>query len=237
MRVSYDDTIPLPKMIKDAAYIRAFLMAQGRPTLRGIWKCNDKIIDENINLFKQYDLYHNRTKAIYAYDGLQYKNIDIDTLDDASIEYLDNNLRIISAMYGVLKPSDGIIPYRLELQAKCNIGTYTSMYEYWGRRIYDEITPNEDLIINLCSKEYSEVIERYKDSNIKIITINFYSLVDGKLKVKGTLAKMLRGRLVRYMAINKITTADELKGFNELGFEYSEENSTNDTMNFINALA
>ena len=120
-----------------------------------------------------------------------------------------------------------------EMQASIDFNGYKSMYEYWSDTIYRELTIDNNLIINLCSKEYSDAIMKYREDNVRIITINFYSVVAGKLKSKGTLAKMLRGRLVRYMALNKINDIDGIKGFSELGFSYSAEASDENTINFI----
>ena len=93
---------------------------------------------------------------------------------------------------------DGVVPYRLEMQAKLRIGEYKNLYEYWGRMIYEELIEGENLIINLASKEYSKVIESYLTPNIMFINFVFGKIVNGKVKVNGTYAKMARGEMVRF---------------------------------------
>jgi len=125
-------------------------------------------------------------------------------------------LRILSAFYGVLKPLDGVTPYRLEMQAKVGIGDAKNLYEYWGDMLYCSVIDNSRIIINLASKEYSKSIEKYLTLRDKYITIVFCELSGDKLVTKGTYAKMARGEMVRFMAENSIENPEDIKNLTDL---------------------
>ena len=129
-------------------------------------------------------------------------------------------MRILSAFYGVLKPLDGVTPYRLEMQAKVGIGDAKNLYEYWGDMLYCSVIDNSRIIINLASKEYSKSIEKYLTLRDKYITIVFCELSGDKLVTKGTYAKMARGEMVRFMAENSIENPEDIKKFDRLGYAF-----------------
>ena len=112
--------------------------------------------------------------------------------EDGHFEYIQEHLRILSAFYGVLKPMDGVTPYRLEMKAKATIGNEKNLYEYWGDMLYKGVRDEKGIIINLASKEYSKCIERYLSKEDTYISITFCELSAGKLVTKGTYAKMAR---------------------------------------------
>ena len=133
----------------------------------------------------------------------------------------------------MLKPMDGVTPYRLEMQAKAGIGDTGDLYEFWGRSLYEETIDESGIIINLASKEYSRCIEKYLQSRDVYITCVFGELDGGKVKQKGTYAKMARGEMVRFMAENQVTEPEGLKGFDRMGYSFSEKFSTNTEFVFI----
>lgn len=128
-------------------------------------------------------------------------------------------------MYGVVHPLDGVTPYRLEMQAKVKLSGVKNLYEYWGRKIYDEVAEGTDVIINLASKEYSKCIEKEIDPYIRYITCVFGEYKDGKVIEKGTYAKMARGEMVRFMAERNIIDPEEMKKFSRLGYQFSKKES------------
>ncbi len=127
-------------------------------------------------------------------------------------------MRILSAFYGVLKPMDGVTPYRLEMQAKVEIGDAKNLYEYWRDMLYRSVIDDSRIIINLASKEYSKCIEKYLTPKDKYITISFCEQAGTKLVTKGTYAKMARGEMVRFMAENDIENPDDIQKFDRLGY-------------------
>ena len=200
--------------------------------LTKLWKCNSKMVNELYDELHQANLSNNLTPAIFTYDGLVYKNINPSSFDDAQINYINDNFRIISGFYGVLRPFDGIIKYRLEMQSKLKINGFNNLYDYWSDSIYKEIIDESHLIINLASKEYSKSIERYLTKEDKFITIAFMEKVNDKFISKNTYSKMARGLMVNYLVKNNITTIEDIKKFNVDGYKFNEELSTNSLLVF-----
>jgi cytoplasmic iron level regulating protein YaaA (DUF328/UPF0246 family) len=148
-------------------------------------------------------------------------------------EYIENHLRILSGFYGVLRPFDGVIPYRLEMQSRLINWEYKTLYEFWGEKIAKNIFSESKYVLNLASQEYSQCISRYLSGNIKFINCTFGELNGEKVVQKGTLVKMARGEMVRFMAENNIENVDDIKGFDRLKYRYREEFSTEDDFVFI----
>lgn len=133
----------------------------------------------------------------------------------------------------MLKPFDGVVSYRLEMQAHLNIDDRDNLYDYWNKDIYSSLTSDDHEIVNLASKEYSKTIEKYLNENDKFINVNFYQNVKGKFVQKATIAKMARGAMVRFMAVNQVEKVEDIKKFNELDFEYNEKLSDEKTISFV----
>ncbi len=221
------DSVPVQGMPIFIEYTEKILTALKEKTyeeLKTIWACNDKIAGENFDRITNMKLSVIGTPAILSYEGIAYKYMAPAVFEKKHLEYLQDHLRILSGFYGILSPMDGVVPYRLEMQAKLSIGQNRDLYEFWGSRIYKSL---EDItIINLASKEYSKCIEKYLKPKDKYITVVFCEEHNGKLVTKGTYAKMARGEMVRFMAENNITKPKELQGFNRLGYTYNKERST-----------
>ncbi len=182
-----------------------------------------------------------KTPAIFAYDGIQYKSISPESISKDGIEFLNDHLRIISGLYGVLRPFDMIDEYRLEMQTKVKINDKANLYSFWDGSISRNISEDlggEGIVLNLASKEYSKTVEKYFDnkkseSKIKLITCTFKVEKAGKLKVESTASKKARGYMVRYIAENKIDDIEGVKTFNIDGFTYSENESTEKEIVFV----
>lgn len=182
-----------------------------------------------------------KTPAIFAYDGIQYKSISPESISKDGIEFLNDHLRIISGLYGVLRPFDMIDEYRLEMQTKVKINDKANLYSFWDGSISGNISEElggEGIVLNLASKEYSKTVEKYFDnkkseSKIKLITCTFKVEKAGKLKVESTASKKARGYMVRYIAENKIDDIEGVKTFNIDGFTYSENESTEKEIVFV----
>jgi len=198
-----------------------------------LWHCSDKIAQPNYTWLQQLDLSHNLTPAILSYSGIQYQYMAPDLLTDAGLDYIQHNLRLLSGFYGILRPFDGIVPYRLEMQAKLQIESYQNLYEFWGDSLYQALTPQSEPIINLASQEYTKCITPYLKPGQPFITIVFASLVDGKLKTKATLAKMARGAMVRFLAENQITELSQIEQFDHPHYQFDAERSTTTKLVFI----
>ena len=182
-----------------------------------------------------------KTPAIFAYDGIQYKSISPESISKDGIEFLNDHLRIISGLYGVLRPFDMIDEYRLEMQTKVKVNEKANLYSFWDGSISGNISEDlggEGIVLNLASKEYSKTVEKYFDnkkseSKIKLITCIFKVEKAGKLKVESTASKKARGYMARYIAENKIDDIEGVKTFNIDGFTYSENESTEKEIVFV----
>ncbi|MBQ1992675.1 MAG: peroxide stress protein YaaA [Clostridia bacterium] len=228
MNVNVDTLEPtgLPAFIDKSTEILAWLKQKSEADLKKLWKCNDKILEQNIQRLENMDLYHQLTPAILSYEGIAYQYMAPAVFEYGHFDYVQEHLRILSAFYGSLKAMDGVTPYRLEMQAKATVGNTKNLYEYWGDLLYKDVRDESGIIINLASKEYSKCIEKYLSAEDTYITITFCELSDGKLVTKGTYAKMARGEMVRYMAENCIENPAEIKKFNRLGYIFREDLSS-----------
>ena len=222
MIVDTDNIAPveLPTFIDKTAEILSWMKSKSKEELKAIWKCNDKIAEQNFNRLENMDLYNRLTPAVLAYEGIAFQYMTPSVFEIQQFEYLQNHLRILSAFYGILKPMDGVTPYRLEMQANAEIEETTNLYDYWGDRLYHSVIDDSRTIINLASKEYSKCIERYLSDKDSYITITFCELSGDKLVTKGTYAKMARGEMVRFMAENNIENPVDIQKFDRLGYTF-----------------
>ena len=216
----------LPIFLEDTKKILSTLREKNQSELQNIWKCNDKLLEENIQRIKNMDLTKNLTPAILTYEGMVFKHLIPAVLEENNIEYLQKNLRILSGFYGVLKPLDGITPYRLEMQSKLKIDSFKNLYDFWGDKIYREILDESKIIINLASKEYTKAIEKFLTEDIRFITCSFVEKSGDQLVTKGTYSKMARGEMARFIAKHNLEKPEELKKFNELGYIFREDLSS-----------
>lgn len=216
----------LPLFLKQAEELKAYIQGLTYEEAKALWKCNDKLAQLNFERFRDMNLYCNLSPAILSYEGIQYQYMAPGVFESCSMKYIQENLRILSGFYGVLKPFDGITPYRLEMQAKICIKGVKDLYEYWGDSIYNEVVDGDNIILNLASKEYSKCIENYLKPSDKFITCVFGECVNGKIVQKATLAKMARGEMVRYLAEREVKNPEEAKKFNLLGFMYNDDLSS-----------
>ena len=207
---------------------------------KALWKCNDKLAELNYERFARMEPERCLTPALLSYEGLQYQYMAPGVFTEEALSYLSECLRILSGFYGLLKSFDGVVPYRLEMQAKLSVQGCRDLYDFWGGRLYEGLRarnkrqPKGDrVVINLASKEYSRCIEKYVTGEDRFITVEFGQVIGGKVIQKGTLAKIARGEMVRYLAEQGITDPKGLKDFCQLGFAYSKELSGEDRYVFL----
>ncbi len=170
----------------------------------------------------------NAKQAIYAFTGEVFRGIDVTTLEDEKLPLLQDRLRILSGLYGLLKPLDLIQPYRLEMGTKLKIGRRENLYKFWddtlAKSINSELT-DDDLLINLASSEYFKALPK-KVLKVPMITPVFKDFKNGQYKTIMTFAKKARGLMVRYIIDNNVNSIEELKGFDIDNYRFSEEMST-----------
>ena len=220
------EPVALPEFVDKTTELLSWLKDKSKEELKAIWKCNDKIAEQNFYRLENMDLYHLLTPAVLSYEGIAFQYMAPSVFEDRQFDYIQNHLRILSAFYGVLKPMDGVTPYRLEMQAKVEIGDAKNLYEYWGELLYHSVIDDSRIIINLASKEYARCIEKYLTPQDRYITVAFCELSGDKLVTKGTYAKMARGEMVRFMAENNIDNPIEIQKFDRLGYFFRSDLSS-----------
>lgn len=170
----------------------------------------------------------NAKQAIYAFTGAVFQGIDVNSLDEEKIPILQDRLRILSGLYGLLKPLDLIQPYRLEMGTKIKVGRRDNLYKFWDEDLANSLNDeldDDELLINLASTEYFKAVPK-KALKVPMITPVFKDFKNGQYKTIMTYAKMARGYMVRYILDHNVKTLEELKGFNVDNYGFSEEMST-----------
>lgn len=221
----------MPEFLDKAELLRNEIRALTLAEAQNLWKCNLKLAELNYSRFQTMDFTAALTPAIMAYEGLQYQHMAPGVFTKEALSYLGEHLRILSGFYGLLKPFDGVVPYRLEMQAKLRVNGCRDLYEFWGSRLYESIClsaacrDRKHIVVNLASKEYARCIEKYLVPKDWFLTVEFGELSGGQVKQKGTLVKMARGEMVRFLAENQICDPEGMQEFQGLGFTFAKERS------------
>lgn len=216
----------LPVFIEKAKILKEYIKSLSYEEVKKLWGCNDKLAELNYQRFQEMDLKKGLTPALISYEGIQYQYMAPEVFSEKEWAYVQEHLRILSGFYGVLKPLDGVTPYRLEMQAKAALEGTANLYAFWGERLYSEVMGEDHLILNLASKEYSKAVEKYLTDQDRMITCVFGEWKNGKVVQKGTQAKMARGEMVRFLAEHQIEAPEEVKGFDRLKYRFREELSS-----------
>ena len=220
-----------PSFLKESSLLNEKLKVLSKKKLSDLMKISpalaDLNYDRNQNWHQPFSL-ENSKQAIYAFTGEVFRGIDIASLAEEKIPLLQDRLRILSGLYGLLKPLDLIQPYRLEMGTRINIGKADNLYKFWDSNLADALN-NEmkdgDLLINLASSEYFKAVPK-KVLKTPMITPVFKELKNGDYKIVMTYAKKARGLMVRYIIENDVNTLEELKGFHTEGYAFTESLST-----------
>ncbi len=236
------DKYTLPQFGKEAEELIDMLRNNSISELSQLFKSNLKIAQENAERFIHWQYPHslsNSKQAVFTYNGAVFKSIDAINMNEKHLEYTQNHLRILSGLYGILKPLDLIMPYRLDVSTRLENHFGRDLYPFWRKKITDEINHTckqigASFILNLMSKEYFKVLDKKKITQ-PIITIDFWEFQYDTEKYKPIViyTKQARGAMTRYIMKNQITSLNNLKLFNKMGYQYSEEFSTKDNFIFI----
>ena len=235
MRVDTDSFAcsDLPVFLEKTEILKDWIQGLPYDQQKKLWNCNDKIAEQNSERFARMELKKNLTPAILAYDGIQYTYMAPSVFEDGQYEYVQEHLRILSGFYGILKPMDGVVPYRLEMGAKVLNFTHKSLYDFWGESLYREVLDESHVLVNLASKEYSKCIEKYLQPEDRYITVIFGEVENGKVIQKGVYAKMARGEMVRYLAGIHAADPEQMKEFQLSGYRFNRERSSEAEYVFI----
>ena len=223
-----------PQFLAQAQELAAFLKKCSFNELQKIWQSSERTTKEGQGQIKTLNLSQKDglTPAIISYSGIQYQYMAPDLFTKPALSYLQENVRILSGLYGVLRPFDGVWPYRLEMKNKVEGFKQPNLYQFWGTTIADNLFHEDQVLINLASKEYSRNVTPYVKNGRQMISVDFQEKKNGQWKTVGVHAKMARGEMVRYIAENQLTAPEQLQDFHDFGFRFESEVSTNDTYVF-----
>lgn len=220
-----------PKFIEEAEFIQTYLKHKSPKYLSELMEISQKLADENWERnqkWKAKPTAKESAPALFAFTGEVYRGLDAKSLDKNAVDYLQKNYRMLSGLYGLLKPSDKIMLYRLEMGRSFEFDEYKNLYSFWSDKITDQLNAEmkkNEILLHLCSNEYGKVINR-KKLNHKVIDFDFYELKDGKLKTIVVYTKHARGLMVRFCAETQAKTLNDVKAFNLEGYLIDEERST-----------
>ena len=213
-----------PFFKKEADSLANELALMSSEEIGSLMKVSDGIAELNLDRFKNWNKNMGSEKrAIFQFEGDVFKHLNAGKFNDVQTNYMNKNLKILSGIYGLLRPSDEMSPYRLEMGTKHNFDGSKNLYEFWGDKIAKKIN-NElegSLLFNLASQEYFSAISKYVNSE-KTVNFRFLSLTGGKERVVGVVAKRARGEMARFLIENQIESTDGIEEFSSIGFRFKE---------------
>jgi hypothetical protein len=217
-----------PKFIEEAELINKKLDRKSKKAIGELMDISNKLAELNYQRYKEFSTpftKQNARPAVYAFAGDVYTGLDAYTIPSEKIDFLQDSLRILSGMYGMLRPLDLMQPYRLEMGTKISINRKKDLYAFWKKTITETLNnelEEDELFLNLASVEYFNVIDE-KKLKVPVISPVFKDFKNGKLKIISFFAKKARGSMARFAIDNSIKSLDELKAFNYDGYGFSEE--------------
>lgn len=232
----------LPHFVERTGELLEAVQALSLEQAQQLWQCSDRLARANYQRMREADLRHGLTAASIAYEGIQYQHLAPQVMDEQCLDYLDRHLRILSGFYGVLAPRDGVIPYRLEMQARLALPAQrghdatANLYAYWDDALARHLATQFDTVINVASVEYAKAVTPYLAGlGVRVLTCLFGTVrpSDGKLLQRSTEAKAARGDFVRWCAEHAVEDISGLDGFGDRGYHLDPARSDDDTLVFV----
>ena len=232
-REEYVAPLHRPMFLKEAGELLSFLRSLSDSEMAKVWKVKGALLSSSLSSLSMLSLEDIGSPAIFSYDGIQYTYMSPSSFTDSMLEYAEKNLRIISGLYGLLRPLDGVGTYRLEMESPISIPGYGDLYSYWGGKIASSLMEDDRLLVNLASAEYSKAVLPYLPSTVTVVTPVFLDWEKGRYVSKGVYAKMERGEMVRFLAETGAETVEEIMKFSSRGYEFSRFLSDSNTLCFV----
>ena len=228
-----------PAFLDRTAELMHAVRELSRDEAQTLWACSDRLSNLNYERFRTMDLAHDTTAAVVSYEGIQYAHLAAGIMSEGELGWLDEHLRILSGFYGILRPLDGVVPYRLEMQARLAVGDRHDLYEFWGDALYESLaTEGCDTIVNVASVEYARAVTPWvRSDGPQVLTCLFGVLRDGRLRQTATEAKAARGTFVRWCAERGVEDPGCLRGFRDRGHALDEARSDEHTLVFVRDLS
>ncbi|HIE78681.1 MAG TPA: peroxide stress protein YaaA [Candidatus Thioglobus sp.] len=228
-----------PRQILESEELMQILKNKSQNQIASLMSISDKLSKLNYDRFKSFSTpltLENAKQAILSFKGDVYSGIDVDSLTQDDLDFAQTKIRMISGLYGVLRPLDLISPYRLEMSTKLKNSIGDNLYQFWGDKISNALNEDEsEVIINLASNEYFKAIQK-KSLKAKVINIAFKENKDNKYRIIGIYAKRARGLMAKYMIDNRILIPEGLKGFDIEGYRFRDELSDDSNWEFTRDL-
>ncbi len=229
-----------PRFLDQTEVLVNELRKQSAGDIKALMEVSDKIADLNYNRYRQFNTPfspENAKQALFAFKGDVYTGIDIENYNEKELSFAQDHLRILSGLYGLLRPLDLIQPYRLEMKIKLKNPKGKDLYSFWGNRLTEELNKAmasgaKPVLINLASNEYFKAIQK-KELKADIITPVFKEFKNGKYSIIAIFAKKARGLMTDFIIKNRIEDPETLKTFQQEGYEFSEQHSNEKEWVFI----
>lgn len=229
-----------PRFLEKSKFIMDELKKLDVYSLSKLMKISDKLATLNRDRFEEWTENLDKAKqCLLAFNGDVYRGLDVGSFTEEDLFYADSHLRILSGLYGVLRPFDGINPYRLEMGTKIKVKGEKDLYKFWGNDLRDSLMKelsnhSEKVLVNLASHEYFKSVEGIENiSDVRVITPTFKEWRNGKYKIISLNSKRARGLMTRYIIQNQIDNVEIIKDFSEEGYTFSEEMSEDNQWIFI----
>lgn len=223
----------LPEFLPDAERLLAHLRGLDYGALKKLLACNDQLARQSYEQYQAMDLRRCLTPAILAYQGIQYQYMAPGVLEEDDYGELQEHLRILSGFYGLLRPLDGVAPYRLEMQAKLRTDFCRDLYDFWGDRLAKRLAEETDLILNLASEEYAKAVRRHLPAGTRLADVVFGEVTGSGWVEKGVYVKMARGEMVRFLVQSRARGLADVTAFDRLGYRYVPAESSEDRLVFL----
>ena len=233
---SISETKTVPIFQEDGNFLVNSLQTFSSEQLGKLLGVSESLANLNYQRFQSFDTAHKQA-CILAYRGDVFKQLDVKNYDNNDYLFAQDSLRIISGLYGILRPLDEISPYRLEMNTRLKTEKADNLYKFWGEKVTQRLNTDlekhkNQVLLDLASHEYSRLIQA-KNFNYPIVKISFKEMRDGKLKTIGITAKKSRGLMSNWIIKNKIDEPSQLKNYSGLGYHYDEILSNEKEMFFI----
>lgn len=231
----------LPQFVERAEALARAVQALSYDETKALWRCSDALAELNYERFRTMDVRGGSlTPAVLAYEGIQYQHLAPQVMTAGQLDYLQRRLRILSGLYGMLRPLDGVVPYRLEMQAKLPVGQARNLYDYWGDALYRALAEESDVIVNLASVEYAKAVVPFarrgaaREKKPRVLTCLLGSIdARGRFVQRSTAAKAARGEMVRWCAENDVADPGDLRAFDVAGHAFAPERSAEGCLVFV----
>lgn len=233
------NTFTQPDMLDDSQRLIKHCRKLSPAKISSLMKISDKLAGLNADRYAAWHIpfdRHNAKQALLAFNGDVYTGLDASSFSQEDFDYAQQHLRILSGLYGVLRPLDLMQAYRLEMGTKLDTGKDKNLYQFWDKRISNKLneaidTQGDNVLINLASNEYFKAVKP-KSLNAEIYTPVFQDCKNGQYKVISFFAKKARGLMARYIIQNRLTDVSELKKFDTSGYQFSAEKSKGNELVF-----